>query len=187
MKSFRQLRYKRPDISQRVVLDRSGREIADLQLHYGHDLRTFVYFYDEKLVLGEPISGTPGNINAALRDPIVEAEPVSDEKLGYLALDALLRYESGPIPNMRDSKKSDWKTFQVSGAPSLKEFGRRSVCVMIETMRGNLRLEAWSMIPEDNSFAVRAWSNISVIHGDLGNLLRKLVAGAKSLQSAGVV
>jgi len=187
MNFFRKIRHTHPDLSRRAVTDRSGREIADLQAHFGHELRSFLYFYDEMLVLAAPLSGTPGNVNAELRDPVIAREPVSDERLGYMALESLLGYESGPIPSMKARKMTDWPTYQASGASSIKEFNRRTVGVMLETVYGSIRIEAWTLIPNENRFAVRTWASISELHIDLGATLRKIVVGAKSLQSAGVI
>ena len=176
-----------PDISRRVVADRSGREIADLQAHFGHEIRTTVYFYNCERVLAAPLTGTPGNIHAELRAPMVEDEPVSDENLGYIALQSLLSFNSEPVPSLRDSKRSDWTTYKASGAKSLKAFNGATIAVSLQTEHGGIKLEAASMLPEDSVFAVRAWAPISIVHSELGQLIRKLIRGAVTLRDAGIV
>lgn len=187
MKFLREFRHPRPDISRRVVDDRSGREIADLKAHYGHELKSTVYFYDGRLVLAAPLTGSPGNVCAELTDPIVESEPVEDQRLGFIALQSLLSYRSQPVPSLRDYKQRDWVTFKSSGAKSIRSFNSVTVAVTVETVYGSLRLEACRLLPEDSVFAVRAWSSISVVHSELGQLMRRLVVGANAIGDAGVV
>lgn len=186
MNLFRSFRHPKPDISRRVVADRSGREIADLQAHYGHEIRSTVYFYNQQLVIAASLTGSPGNICAELTEPVVANEPVDDDRLGYMALHALLSYRSEKVPSLRDHKRRDWLTFKASGAKSLKAFNAATVAVSIETVYGSLRLEAAPLVADDSVFAVRAWAPISVTHFELGRLLRKLVTGANALQDAGI-
>lgn len=87
-----------PDVSNRVRADQSGWELIALRNHFCHELSATVYFHDGKLVLAAPFTGTPGNIHAELQEPVVEREPVADERLGYMALEALLRFRSEPAP-----------------------------------------------------------------------------------------
>jgi hypothetical protein len=176
-----------PDISRRVLADRSGREIADLQAHFGHEIRTTVYFYNGGRVLAAPLTGTPGNIHAELRVPLVEREPVSDEHLGYIALQSLLSYSSEPVPSLKDAKLTDWTTFKASGAKSVKAFNSATIAVSLQTAYGGINLEAGPLVPEDSVFAVRAWAPISIVHSELGQLIRKLIRGAEALRDAGVV
>jgi hypothetical protein len=187
MKLLRTLRHKMPDISRRVVAERSGREIADLRAHFGHEIRTTIYFYNNESVLAVPLTGTPGNMQAELLAPLVEEEPVSDERLGFIALQSLLSYRSEPAPSLRDWKIKDWATFKASGAKSVKAFNLASTAVSLETLFGGIRIEAGPLVPNDSVFAVRAWAPISVAHSELGQLLRKVVRGAFALRDAGVV
>jgi hypothetical protein len=187
MRLLRQLRHPRPDIGRRVVPDRSGREIVDLVAHYGHELRANVYFHDARQVLAAALTGTPGNLYAELRPPQVEAELVDDERLGAIALHALLSFDSTGVPSMRDYKPTDWSTYQASGAPSVKAFNRTTIAVSLETMHGTIRIEAASLLPGDSVFAVRALAPVSVVHSEMGQLLRRVVRGAQALRDAGVM
>jgi hypothetical protein len=187
MKILRQLRHPKPDINGRVVPDRSGRELVDLVAHYGHEVCANIYFHDGLQVLAAPMTGTPGNLYAELRDPQVEPEPVDDERLGAMALHALLSFDSAAVPSLRDFKLTDWSTFKASGAPSVKAFNRTSIAVRLETIYGTIRLEAAPLLPNDSVFAVRALASVSTMHSELGQLLRKLVRGAEALRDAGVV
>lgn len=188
MNVFRKMRFPRPDIEARRVPDRSGHEVAAACAHFGHDIKTYVYFFDNQWVLGALVSGTPGNLNAELREPLKAAEPVDDEMLGRMALDALLRFESRRVPSLTAAKQSDWPTFQASGARSVRAFQEHTVQVLIESVNGaSLRLEATALSPPDGRFAVRAYVSISATHSEIGALLRKLIAAANCLKSNGMM
>jgi hypothetical protein len=104
-----------------------------------------------------------------------------------MAMQALLGYDPKAAPSQRDAKRSDWKTFQASGAKSIKAFERATTCVSIETFGIDLRLEAAPLVPNDSTFAVRAIAVGGSKHEALGTTIRKLVAGSKLLVDAGVV
>ncbi|NJN05506.1 MAG: hypothetical protein HC814_02670 [Rhodobacteraceae bacterium] len=143
-----------PDISRRVYPDRSGWEVLAVRDHHGHEIGSSIYFYAQQRILAAPLTGTPGNIVAELSEPLVENEPVSNERLGYIALHALLQYRSEPVPSLRDSKRTDWVTYRASGAPSVRAFETASVRVSIATVFGDLRILAQHQLPGDSPFAV---------------------------------
>jgi hypothetical protein len=155
--------------------------------YVGAVFRGSLYFYDSRLVIAASQTGVPGGLYAELQDPIVEPEPVSEDAVGFLAMQALLGFEPQPVPSMRDHKLTDWKTFRASGAASVKAFERLTTCVSIETFGTDLRLEAAPLIPNDSTFAVRALAVGSSKHEELGKLIRKLVFASGLLVDAGVV
>jgi hypothetical protein len=187
MKLLRSLRHPMPDISRRIHPDRSGWELLAVRNHYGHEISCSVYFYAERLVIAAPHTGTPGNLVAELLEPIVETEPVSNERLGYMALQALLQYRSEAVPSLRDSKRTDWVTYRASGARSVRAFEAASVRISVSTAYGDLRLHAQHQLLGDSPFSVHGLCSASIEHEAFGALLRKLVVGAIAIREAGVV
>jgi hypothetical protein len=187
MKFLRRLRHPRPELATRVVAGRSGWEIVRLREHFGHELMAHVYFHGGVNVLAAAATGTPGNLHAEFDAPIVEAEPVDEERLGEMALQALLAFRSEPVLSLADHKRTDWTTYKASGAKSVKAFEASSVTVQLRTEFTMIRLEAGVSSLGLGTFAVRGYAPLAVEHDELGRLLRKLVLGAHALRDAGVV
>jgi len=186
MKLFRTSK-KKPNVSQRVVADRSGYEISELEKFFGHSLSCSLYFYEQKRILAAPMTGTPGNIYAELREPLVLDEPAPDEDVGFTALQAMLLFDSSPVVIPAKWKATDWLTFQASGAKSLRAFDQASCHVRLKTVDGGgIDIESSWLHLHDSLICARGWVPISIRHSELGQLLRKLVRGARLLRDAGV-
>ena len=176
-----------PDITGRVSPGRSDREVVAVRDHVGHEIGSTLYFFAQRRVLAASLTGTPGNVVAELSNPLVESEPVSNERLGYVAFQSLLSYRSEPVPNLRDFKRTDWVTYRASGAKSVRAFEASSTRVSIATDRDDLRIEAQHQLTDESCFSVRGSVGIDAEHEELGALLRKLVAEARAARDAGVV
>jgi hypothetical protein len=181
------IRNPRPDITKREIADRSGAEILALTRHYGHELRGMIYFYDDSKVLAAPQSGRPGDIHVELAEPIVENEPVATARMGYMALDTLLRYRPKKVSDRARRKVTEWPALKASGADSEKAFLRATIGIALTSRHGTIELEAASMINPERRFAVRSWAPASITHADMGTLLQQLIKGAKVIQQAGLV
>lgn len=184
MARLRKLRYPMPDISRRVHPDRSGFEILAARDHYGHEISCKLYFYAKHRIIAAPLTGTPGDLIAELTPPLVESEPVTNERLGHVALQCLLQYRSEGVASLRDAKRTEWVTYRASGAPSVRAFESATVCVSITTFFSDLRVEAQHLGPGDSPLAVRGLTRASIEHEAFGALLRKLVRGAVAIREA---
>ncbi len=170
-----------------MLADRTGAEIFALVAHYGHELRGVIYFYDERRILAPALTGRPGDIHAELTEPLVEEEPLPNARVGYMALDTLLRYRPKRVSARKMRKLTDWPTFLASGAQSVKAFNRRAVRISLRTCHGAIELEAACAIKPERTYTVNACVPVSITHEELGQTLRKLVRGANILQEAGLV
>ena len=171
----------------RVVAERSGREVFDRREALKHDLRTTIYFYANHRVIGAPLMGRKGEIHAELLRPFVANEPLGNEELGKLAFDALLAFEARVPPSLRDWKKRDWPAFRVSGAKSTRQFEAESLGISIETINTTMRVEAFPLMTNEPNLALRAYCSPSALHEEFGSLLRLLLRGVDALRSSGVV
>ncbi len=172
---------------ERVLAERSGREVFDRREALEHDLRTTIYFYAGRKVIGAPLMGRNGEIHAELVRPFVADEPLGNEQLGKLAFDALLAFEAKIPPSLRDAKRRDWPAFRASGAKSVGQFEAESLGVSIETINTTMRVEAFPLMTNEPNLAVRAYCSPSSLHEELGSLLRLLLRGVDALMSSGVV
>ena len=181
------IRHPRPDITKRETADRSGAEILALTRHLGHELRGMIYFYNDRKVLAAPQSGRPGDELVELTDPVVEKEPVAAARIGYMAMDTLLRYQPKKVSARARRKAPEWPAFTASGADSVKAFNLGTIGVSLRTQDDSIELEAAGMINPERKFAVRARAPASISHAEMGALLQQLVKGAKLLQQNGLV
>ena len=186
MKAFWRPRAQRPQFQFRHDDSRSVHEILALQEFCEQDLMTNVYFYAEELVLVAPIHEYR-SMPMELTTPVILQEPVSDEQLGLIAMNGLLAFKIAESPPPAVRGRSDWATYQASGAKSLTAFEKTTIEVRVRAIKSTLRLEAYPLHCSWESFAIRSDAPPSIAHEDLGQRLRELVAAVKVLQVAGVV
>jgi len=177
----------RPESPARHTPEKSSLELHRLREAAGNELSATIYFFDDRLVIAAPVVGVDGEMHAELIEPVVKPEPIDDEHLGELAMNALLAFIAEKPPSLRDRRKSDWPAFRASGARSVSEFERKAVEIGIRTHLTSLELSAAPVSSLEHHRRLVAHCTPGIFHIDLGAEMRNLVRGVQVLRECGVV
>ncbi|MDJ0711530.1 MAG: hypothetical protein QNJ14_14155 [Woeseiaceae bacterium] len=166
----------------RVLAQRSTREIADATKRLKTGLSAAVYLYDESSFIICSIAG-----NTEYGEPIVLGEDASNEDLGRAVCDALLAFKRDNPPGRNTDTLADWAAFQASGAKTGKAFESNSWYVSVRTIRTAIRMSARPRISNNRELTAATTISAGTMHVGIGQALRRAIAGARALRKEGLV
>lgn len=149
------------------------------------ELKAHVYRYAQRHFLVTSIMSIPGSVILETGEPSVLPFDVSDEDIGGVICEHLLRHDAREPPNLHDRKLTDWLVFQASGDTSVSGFQTKSSIVTVSTMNLILELEAKPVRSPHPDLCVKAV--VQPRHQELGAAVRIALKAADILQRARII
>lgn len=170
------------------VLDLPGSSLLAIQRLRnlnGGELEAVIYRYADRKFLVTSVMSIPGSLSLETGQPSVLPIDASDEDLGRVVCEHLLRHDPREPPNQRHAKLTDWAVFKVSGDRSVSGFNSKSSRVTVQTINLILQLEAAPVRSLHGDICVQVTARLE--HGELGVSIRKALRAADALRQAGIV
>jgi hypothetical protein len=166
----------------RVIADASFREILDRKKRVGRDLHARAYFFDQKSEF--IISAVSGGYE--IGSPTILPETATDEELGRIVCDHLLRFDTNTPSGLNLRKITEWPAFVASGARSVTSFQSHSWGFSIDTIGDNsVRVDVSPLKTLQPEITVSG--NARPKHVDVGSDAKRALAGAIALRKSGVI
>ncbi len=168
----------------RVVPERSARELADYKAKIASELRVHVYYIPGREFIVAPLDGNRG-LFVEVRDVTKLPEDVDNELLGRIICNNLL-WNVPEVPrDLRDRKMTDWPAYIASGFKSVRQFQTKSIYIDIHTINTVLSIEARPLadyVAAD--IFLGSQLPLGPDHDLIGERIRKLLRGLSLLQKA---
>ena len=160
-------------------MSHAGKEILQRKSELGRELCATLYFLPEKTIV-TPVYVNDAGIHYEQDTPIMIDRPLSSDELGKLAVAALITFAIKDR-NLRDTKKTDWPSFKVSGIKSVRAFESAAIRLSVGTVNANLQIRGWPSA--DDAIHVATCAAPAVQHSELGRLIMQVVACCQKLRT----
>ena len=168
--------------AERVLPNRSTREIADTRKRLKSELSACLYLYNDSRFIICAIAGSTER-----GEPSVLDKDVPDDELGETVCDKLLEFEPEELANHTEHSLSDWKAYVASGAKTGKAFENGSYYVYLRTINTAISIEASPRITNESNLTANYSISSGNLHIEIGAGVRKAINAAQLLRQAGAV